>query len=161
SGAEPVKRRPLLGATKILLDSVQALDGYKKLVALRVLQLQVFPLDGASQLDVLRIDEAHAREPGDAVVHVDDQLLGLEREAERPLTSGGAAGGPRSNTPQPAEQLCVAVDLDAQPIVAESGRDVQVGPVKAGYRLQIGVQLDLGRRGLDSGLSHQALDPLR
>src|ERR1700736_4534089 len=101
-----MERRWLSRAAEILLDAVQVLDRHEELVLVRVLQLEVFPLDRAARLlGVLGIQEPHPVEAGDAVVDVDDQLPGLVFEVERGLSARRAPSRPGGGPPDPPEEL--------------------------------------------------------
>jgi hypothetical protein len=148
-----VQRRPVLGPAEILLDAVQALDRDEQLVLVRVLELQVLALDVArGRLRVLRVQEPHAVEAGDAVVDVDDQLAWLVFEVQGGLPTGGPAAGPGGEPTDATEELGVRVEEEARGGVGDSGRYVQVGASKARLQLHVDAEVDLGRLKGDPGL---------
>src|SRR2546430_7312856 len=93
-----------VAATDVLLHAVEVLDRHVQLVALGVLELHVF-----APLTVLP-PQAHADEPSDAVIDMDDQVAGLELQLKaRGTCPHHAAANPLA---QPAEEHTSPLDLE-------------------------------------------------
>src|SRR5205823_4540596 len=108
-GPQPVQARSAFAA-QVLLHAVEVFDRHEEPVTLGVLELEVLAVSA------LRLDQAHAFEAGDAVVDVDDQLVG--REVERELSGQVLRPGPLAPAarwpPYATEQLRVGHDVQAE-----------------------------------------------
>ena len=122
-------RRPL--AAEKFLDAIQVFDRDEKAIAFRVLELEVLAMRP------VRLDEPHALEPRDAVVDVNHQLVGREVQGELLGHIGrlGASAPTARRTAQPAEQLRVRGEVEADAWLRCAGRYVQVRVQKRGPQL--------------------------
>ena len=154
--AQPVKRRLPL-ASKIFLDAVEVLDRNKELVALGVFQLEILALRA------FRFDEPHPLEASDAVIDVDDELIGseVERELLGEICGSGARAARRTRrSAQPAEELGIGGKVKPDFGLRTPGADVDVRQFQRGLEIEVEVEVNLRDSRPDATLVEQRPQPL-
>ena len=94
------------------------------------------------------------------MVDVHDQLAGLKLEADGRQASPGSSP-PHRRAPDPAEELVVAEQHQAQLDVLGPHRQVRIRDGEAAPDLGVEVELDLSQRSFDACLEEKGLEPLR
>src|SRR2546427_3655855 len=105
----------------------------------------------------IRLDQAHALEARDAVVDVDDQLVGREVQGELAchVLGAGARASTARRAPNAAEELGVRDQLKTDRRLRATGRRVERRAQEVWRQLEVEVEVDLLQRALHARLIQQ------